>query len=379
MAAAPALNCVVTLPPNALTAKGLSTPWTVTGCDQTANPTCTKLRFAECTVVDPATGALGVYSPLLVNQGAVAGKDFIAPVVPQLPANAVVGCWFGTNGATTALTDANNGADVKAANCIGIQGQTTFGQFAACNAQNFFATANTKAQIPPLGMGKNGQPCYTTRSFEVIDMDPSDNVVTTYSQAGKVLAQKTAANVAQLQKMAGTTPTDVTNGSDSLLLDGALRPASGCADVTAANLADPTGPQVGSLSLNELQANALQTKNPALVPPTDPFVLDANGTPNLAKQNMYRAAVNQPPATGTPAETMAFCQNMLSITAPSYITTSQFLLGQNTPDPANGIDLFTFMGQRFQASWAGLTCNTLIPLTDTNGTPVRSPVAPVIL
>ncbi|KAI8611453.1 hypothetical protein BC830DRAFT_1199104, partial [Chytriomyces sp. MP71] len=301
MAAAPALNCVVTLPPNALTAKDLSIPWTVTGCDQTAN-----LTFAECTVVDPANSALGSILPFSST---------------RLLANAVVGCWFGTNGATTALTNANNGADMKAANCIGIQGQTTFGQFAACNAQNFFATANTKAQIPPLGMGKNGQPCYTTRSFEVIDMDPSDNVVTTYSQAGKVLAQKTAANVAQLQKMAGTTPTDVTNGSDSLLLDGALRPASGCADVTAANLADPTGPQVGSLSLNELQANALQTKNPALVPPTDPFVLDANGTPNLAKQNMYRAAVNQPPATGTPAETMAFCQNMLSVTAPSYITT----------------------------------------------------------
>ncbi|KAJ3014757.1 UNVERIFIED_CONTAM: hypothetical protein HDU68_000155, partial [Siphonaria sp. JEL0065] len=357
-------NCVVTLPPNALTANGLSTPWTVTGCDQTVTPT-----FAECTIVDTVTGALGVYSPLLVNKGAVAGTNFIPPVVPVLPAKNVVGCWFGTNGATTTLTDNNNGATVKAANCIGINGQAIFGQFAACNAKQFFAAANPIVTIPPLGMGNNGKPCYTTRSFQIIDMDPSDNVVTTYlMDASNKLAQKTVANVAALPGAQ-----EITNGSDNLLLDALYRPAIGCTAFNVKNLADPTGPPVGSLAINELQSKKLQGAVQALIPPTDPFVI-VNTAPNLNKQNMYRAAVNQPPAAGTPAETKAFCLNMLTITATGFITDIKFLIGGPTPDPANGKDLFTFLGQRFAGSWTGLTCDTLIPLIGPNGAVVAGPI-----
>ncbi|KAI9346121.1 hypothetical protein BDR26DRAFT_916574 [Obelidium mucronatum] len=360
-----ALNCVVTLPPNALSVKGLSTPWTVTGCDQTVNP-----RFAECTIVDLATGALSVYSPLLVNKGAKPGVNFIPPTVPTLPAKSAIGCWFGTNGMTTALTDNNNGADVRAANCIGINGRAIFGQFAACNAKQFFAAANPIVQIPPLATGNNGLPCYTTRSFQIIDMDPSDNVVTSYLMGGanNKLAQKTVKN-----KVALKGAQEITNGSDNLLLDASYRPAIGCSPFTARNLADPTGPFVGSLALNEFQAKKLQGKVQALIPPTDPFV-QINGAPNINKQNMYRAAVNQPPATGSAAETLAFCQGMLNITAPGFITDIKFLVGQTSPDPANGKDLFTFLGQRFEASWTGLTCNTVIPLVGANGKSIQSPI-----
>ncbi|KAI8616977.1 hypothetical protein BC830DRAFT_1227921 [Chytriomyces sp. MP71] len=366
-----ALACLVSLPPNALTATGLSTPWTVTGCDQTVNPT-----FAECVIVDAMTGTLSVYSPLLVNKGAVVGVNFLAPTVPTLPTNSVVGCWFGTNGATTTLTDNNNGADVKAANCIGVLGQMQFGQFAACNAVNFFTTANQVAMVPPLATGLNGLPCYTTRSFQIIDMDPSDNVVTAYTMAGAVIAQKTAANIAKLQAMTGATPADVTNGSDNLLLDAAYRPALGCQPFTAPNLADPAGPPVGALGLNELQA-AVTQMNQALIPPTDPFVVDLNNgalAVNLMKQNTYRVNVNQPPGMGTGVETMAFCQNMLDVTAMGYIMDIQFLIGKGTPDAANGIDLFTFLGQRFQNSWKGLTCNALITLTSPTGGMALEPI-----
>ncbi|KAI9346127.1 hypothetical protein BDR26DRAFT_1005310 [Obelidium mucronatum] len=356
-------NCVVTLPPNALTAVGLSTPWTVTGCDQTSTPT-----FAECTIVNSATGALYVYSPLLVNRGAQAGTNFIPPAVPILPPNAVVGCWFGTNGMTTTLADNNKGADLIAANCAngGVDG-SIFGQFAACNAVKFFKAATPVVKVPPLGMGNNGKPCYTTRSFQIIDMDPSDNVVTTYlMDAAKKLAQKTKANIAALPGAQ-----DVTNGSDNLLLDAAYRPALGCAPYTAPNLADLNGSPVGSLALNELQAASLEGNIQALIPPTDPFVV-VNNQPNLAKQNMYRKLVNQQPATGTPAETKSFCQNMLDLTASGYITDIKFLIGQGTPDAANGKDLFTFLGQRFENSWMGLTCNTVIPLVGVNGQPLTT-------
>ncbi|ORY50518.1 hypothetical protein BCR33DRAFT_846976 [Rhizoclosmatium globosum] len=360
------MNCVVTLPPNALSATGLSTPWTVTGCDQTVTPT-----FAECSILSP-NGTLAVYSPLLINFGST---NFIAPTRPILPQNAVVGCWFGTNGATTALTDLNNGKDVAAANCIGILNKTLFGQFAACNAAQFFRAANkprNKIVIPPLGVGLNNKPCYTTRSFQIIDMDPSDNVVTSFlmDPVTKKLAQNTVANKAALPGAM-----EVTNGSDNLLLDAAYRPALGCTAFTAKNLADPVlGAPVGALALNELQAARLQGPPQALVPPADPFVLQGV-IPNRLKQNTYRAAVNQPPAIGTAAAgTRAYCKNMLAITAPGFITDLKFLVGKPSPDAANGKDLLTFLGQRFAGSWAGLGCSALVPVLDVNGNLVVSPI-----
>ncbi|KAI9346128.1 hypothetical protein BDR26DRAFT_916576 [Obelidium mucronatum] len=368
--AASGVNCVVTLPVNALSARGLATPWTVTGCDQTTTPT-----FAECTIVDTTTGALSVYSPLLVNKGAKAGVNFIPPVQPILPAKNVIGCWFGTNGMTTTLADRNRGRDLIAAKCSngGLDGSIV-GQFAACNGAAFFKAATptiVQNQIPLLMMGKNGKPCYTTRSFQIIDMDPSDNVVTTYLMDPKTkkVAQKTVRNVAAMRGAQ-----EISNGSDNLLLDAAYRPALGCAPFVVKNLADPNGPKVGSLAINELQAAKLQGKVQALVPPTDPFVI-VNAKPNLAKQNAYRIQVNQPPATGSAAETRSFCQNMLDITAAGYITDLKFLIGQTSPDPANGIDLFTFLGQRFEASWMGLGRNKVIPVFDANGRPLKgSPI-----
>ncbi|KAJ3115515.1 hypothetical protein HK100_001318 [Physocladia obscura] len=356
---ATSMNCVVTLPPHALTAHGLSTPWTVTGCDQTVNPT-----FAECVVVDPATGTFGVYSPLLINQGST---NFIIPVVPTLPVNGVVGCWFGTNGVSTTLAGAT-----AAANCT--SPNTALLQFAACNAPNFFAAAKkTKIIIPPLGIGKNGKPCYTTRSFEIVDMDQSDNVVTTFLQdpGTNRLAQKTVKNLAALPNA-----TEVSNGSDNLLLDAFYRPALGCTVFTAPNLADPTGPPVGALALNEIQANALQAPPVALIPPHDPFTLDANGNPDFIKQSIYRANVNQPPPNNaTSAEqSLQYCLDFLNVTAPGFITDLKFLIGQPSPAPANGKDLFTFLGQRFAASWIGLTCNVLVPVTDAHGNAVAGPL-----
>ncbi|KAJ3344363.1 hypothetical protein HDU93_000153 [Gonapodya sp. JEL0774] len=324
------------------------------------------MAFAECTIVDPATGAVSVYSPLLAN----AGQKTVAPTVPTLPANAVVGCWFGTNGMTTTLKDKNNGADLKAANCVNgnpnIKGDI-FGQFAACNAAQFFAAANqANPAIPALGTGKNGKPCYTTRSFETVDMDQSDNVITTYStnKAGTTIGQKTAAN-------SKTLTVDINNGSDNLLLDLFLRPVLGCTAFTAPNLAAP-GTQVGSLALNELQAAATQAAPAALVPPVDPMVT-VNAKPNAGKQTAYRAAVNMGPGAANTAESTAYCQNYLNINAASIITDAKFTMGFTTPDAANGKDLYTFLGQRFQASWAGMTCMNLVKVQYLNAK-VQSPI-----
>ncbi|KAJ3328643.1 hypothetical protein HDU76_009558 [Blyttiomyces sp. JEL0837] len=342
------------------------------GCAQADMPT-----FVECTVVDTTTGALSIYNPLVVDgANGKATQAFLPPVVPTLPANSVVGCWFGTNGMTTILKDVNG--SLKQGNCVngaGAGAADVFGQFATCNGAQFFAAVKglgAKVQVPALGMGKNGKPCYTTRSFEVIDMDQSDNVITTYLLGTDgTIAQNNPANAAALQKKTGKAPASVNNGSDNLLLDALMRPALGCAPFTAPDLANP-GQNSGSLALNEIQAAALQAAPIATVPPTDPMVT-TGGNPNLTKQNLYRAAVNQAPSQGTTAESKAYCMNMLTVTAPAIITDGKFTVGFMSPDPANGKDLNTFLGQRFEASWTGLGCDAMVPIVPLDGK-TQSPI-----
>jgi hypothetical protein len=191
-----AQNCVITIPPNPLTAAGLATPYTMTGCNQInfAN----QGSFLEATILDPATGALSVYNPLIINQDqAVAGKDFITPVTPTLPANAVVGIWFGSNALTVTLAGDTNG-------CVNGDGNSIFGQFAYCNGPQFFSAAQTAIsagllKVPSPGTitkgASTGTQCPTTRDFRVVDMDQSDNVDTTYLLIdGVKLAQNTPEN-----------------------------------------------------------------------------------------------------------------------------------------------------------------------------------------
>jgi hypothetical protein len=191
-----AQNCVITIPPNPLTAAGLATPYKMTGCNQIDSSN--QGSFVEATILDPATGALSVYNPLIINQDqAVAGKDFIKPVTPTLPANAVVGIWFGSNALTVTLAGDTKG-------CVNGDGNSIFGQFAYCNAPQFFSAARTAVsagllKIPSPGKitegASAGTQCPTTRDFRVVDMDQSDNVDTTYLLIdGVKLAQNTPEN-----------------------------------------------------------------------------------------------------------------------------------------------------------------------------------------
>ncbi|KAJ3316230.1 hypothetical protein HDU76_001958 [Blyttiomyces sp. JEL0837] len=187
--------------------------------------------------------------------------------------------------------------------------------------------------------------------------------------ANGVVAQFNAANVATLkQQNNGKAPTDLNNGSDNLLLDNFLRPALGCAPFLAPDMINP-GTMIGSLALNEIQAAAMQATPVARVPPMDPMVVStANGKPSLTKQNAYRAAVNQKAATAATSQT-TYCKHYLAVGATSIASNFQFTNGFTTPDAANGKDLFTFLGQRFQASWAGMGCQALVPIKALNAGP----------
>src|SRR4051812_20216769 len=128
-------TCSLVVPAGPLTAKGLATPYELAGPCHEANPDTA--AFVQATVVDPTTGSLSVYDPLVIDQGR---RPAVAPVVPALPADAVVGLWFGFNGDNLKLRGAGN--SLSDGRCVNGLGKSIFGQFAYCNAPAFFAAAS---------------------------------------------------------------------------------------------------------------------------------------------------------------------------------------------------------------------------------------------
>jgi hypothetical protein len=353
-------DCTLTLPTNPLTAAGLATPFKLSGCDQRqfAAQGC----FAEAAILDTTNGNLSIYHPLVVNNGDVAGTDFITPTPVTLPANSVVAIWFGSNGNSLTLAGDTNG-------CVDGNGGSVFGQVAYCNAPAMFTAAQKAVSagqitIPPPGQATKatGQACIAgTRDFRMIDMDQSDNVVTTYLLInGQKLAQNTPANAA-----ANKGAEELSNGSDNALLNDFLQPTMGCDSLSVPSLTAPTG-STKALLLNELLSAEHPPATPALVPENDPMVVN-NGQPDLTKINLYRAGVGQTPAASlADANGTTYCQNY----AQSGIfiqQNAQLFSGGTTPDAATANNLFTFMANRFATSFGpvpALGCQTIFGLAD---------------
>ena len=121
--AAANVSCDIIVPAHPLTAKGLSTPFQLTGTDgqSPAASGCTMANFAnlgafvQATILDPANGQLSVYEPLVITQGT---QPAVAPVVPRLPRHAVVTIDFGFNGTNLTQVGATRNA-LREGNCVG--------------------------------------------------------------------------------------------------------------------------------------------------------------------------------------------------------------------------------------------------------------------
>ena len=382
-AAAVNMNCSLIVPANPLTAQGLATPYQLVATNPKNGP-CNEANpaqgaFVQGAVVDPATGAISIYDPLVIDKGT---KPAAAPVMPQLPANGVVGLWFGFNGANLTLKGSNG--SLAQGQCVNGLNKSIFGQFAYCNAPAFFTAANQAIQagqltVPALGTGNDGKPCPSVRDFSVVDMDQSDNVTTAYlATANGTIAQMNAANAAALQN----TQTLV-NASDNRLVAVALDTSLGCTPWMAPNLADQ-GKMEPAVPLNEMQAAANQAAPIALVPLGDPMTLK-NAKPNLNKTNAYRVGVDQvPAANAADASTKTYCTNLLN-TAPARLQLDAPLTKQSpSPDAAMANSLFTFLAQRFAATFGanGLNCAGLLKVanpvtvqTDGNGVAINATFA----
>ena len=92
-------NCTLIVPLNPLTPLGLATPYQLTATDPADGP-CeenneSQAAFVQGAIINPATGQISVYDPLVIDAGTTAA---VAPVLPTIGANAVVALWFGFNG-----------------------------------------------------------------------------------------------------------------------------------------------------------------------------------------------------------------------------------------------------------------------------------------
>lgn len=361
-------DCTLIVPAAPLTAQGLATPYQLVATNPEDGPcheaNATQAAFVQAGVFDFDTGQIAVYNPLVIDQGTMPA---VAPVIPQIPSNAVVALWFGFNGANLTLRASHN--SLQEGHCVNGAENSIFGQFAYCNAPLFFGEVNQAINLgiltpPPLGTGKDGQPCPSVRDFGIVDQDQSDNVTGGYllTNDGRI-AQLTAVNQSNL---VGAQP--LTNGSDNGLLDAFVDPALGCTPWMAPDLANP-GDMTTALPLNEIQAMVAQQAPVALVPLSDPMVLK-NNTPSLIKTNTYRAGVDQPRALNNiQADPTAYCHNLKKIGAARIASDAPLTVKGATPDPATGNTLFTFLAQRYVNSYTNLNCQNLL------GSP--SPIATV--
>ena len=299
-AAAANVSCVLVVPANPLSAQGLATPYQLAGphgmSPQASGCTMANFAnlgaFAQATILDPATGALSTYEPLVITQGT---QPAAAPVVPTLPAGAVVTIDFGFNGTNLHAEGRHGRHPGPGAKCVNGLAGSIFGQVSFCNGVAFFAAANKDiaaglTTIPAVGTATKvaGLTCPTTRSFTMIDQDQSDNVTTQYLlNANGQTAQNNAANAAAL---AGATT--INNGSDNALLNGFLDPTLGCTPFTEPDLTNAGTPGT-SQALDELFAAKNQAAPAALVPENDPMTL-VNGAFSQQKTNRYRTSVDQP-------------------------------------------------------------------------------------
>jgi hypothetical protein len=379
--AAANVNCDIIVPANPLSARGLATAYQLTGTDgQTpAQSGCEMTNaanlgaFVQATILNPRTGKLYVYDPLVITQGTTPA---VAPVVPVLPRNAIVTIDFGFNGTDLFQVGANANT-LRNANCLNGEPGSVFGQVSFCNSVNFFNAAfqderEGKLVVPSEGTSSkiiasggamgSGQNCPETRNFDMVDQDPSDNVTTTYllNPATGQTAQNTTSNS---ENIPGSTL--LANGSDNTLLDLFMDPVLGCTPFEAPDLGNNSTP-TSSQALDELLSAAHQPNPVALVPENDEMVLDNNGQFDMAKDNLYREQVGQAPISGQNNKTSSpamYCQNLVDIQTPFLAANQTLLATGQSPVTGVGDNLFTFLANRLSMSFTNLACQNF-GLTD---------------
>jgi hypothetical protein len=368
------VNCDIIVPADPVSARGLATPYQLTGTDglTPAESGCRMSNaarlgaFVQATILDPATGRLSVYNPLVITQGT---QPAVKPAIPSIPADAVVTIDFGFNGkdlfqvGATPTTLAN-------AHCVDGEPGSVFGPASFCNGVRFFRAVRGAERagllkvpspgvsdkiIPSAGALGTGRACPVTRNFEVADPASASNVTTEYllNPLTGQTAQDTTSNAGNV---VGTTLL-VSRGGDTVL-DQFLDPILGCTPFQAPDLANNDQPTT-SQALDEILAGAYQPQAAALEPENDAVVRSVDGAFDAAKTDLYRAELGQPPVAGQRGATSdpaMYCQNIVDIQTPFLAANRTLLAASQSPATATGDNLLTFMASNLNRSFTLLGC-----------------------
>jgi hypothetical protein len=357
------VSCDLIVPADPLSGQGLATPYQLTGTGgmAPAKSGCQMSNagaFVQATILDPSTGALSVYDPLVITKGT---RPAVLPWPPRIPADAVVTIDFGFNGKDLFLVGATP-ATLADADCI--SGPVSF-----CNGTGFFSSVRKDERegllkvpspgtsdkiIPSGGDLGTGRECPVTRNFEVVDQDLGDNVTTEYllNPLTGQTAQDTTANAGN---MAG--PRLLRSRGDNTLLDQFLDPLLGCTPLQAPDLANNDVP-ADSQALDEILAAAYQPRIAALVPENSPMTR-SGGQFDAAKADILREELGQAPIssqTDMSSDPQQYCRNLVNIQTPFLAANQKLLATAQSPQTAAGDNLLTFMAGELDTSFADLGC-----------------------
>jgi len=381
-AAAPAAGknaehtCDIIVPANPLSAQGLATPYRLTGPDgmTPAQSGCemsngAKLgAFVQATILDPATGALSVYEPLVITQGTRPDTPDMKLNRPVIPAGAVVTIDIGFNG--TDLTQVGATPTTLAdAHCVSGQAGSAFGQSSFCNGAAFFSAVRqaekkgllkvpspgtSNAIVPSGGDLGTGRSCPVISNFEVAGLDPGENVTTTYL-LNPLTGQTVQDNATYQGYVAGATL--LHSDSANAVLDQYVDPILGCTPFEAPDLSHANAPAF-SEALDEIAAGAYPPKTEALVPENDTVVMD-DGEYDPAKADLYREELGQAPVSAAASKFSSppmYCQNLVDIQTPFLAANQKLLATGQSPVTATADNLLTFLANDLSTSFTNLGC-----------------------
>jgi hypothetical protein len=369
-------TCEIIVPANPLSAQGLATPYQLTGRNgmTPAQSGCemsngAKLgAFVQATILDPATGALSVFEPLVITQGTRPDAPGMKLKPPAIPADAVVTIDFGFNGTDLVQVGATP-TTLADAHCVSGQAGSAFGQTSFCNGVNFFnavrraerkgllkvpSPGTSNAIVPSGGDLGTGRSCPVIRNFEVAGLDPGESVTTSYLL--NPLTGQTAQDSPTYQAyVAGATL--LHNNSANAVLDQYVDPILGCTPFEAPDLSDANVPTF-SEALDEIAAGAYQPKTAALVPENDTVVMDG-GEYDPAKTDLYREQLGQAlisSPSGKASDPAMYCQNLVGIQTPFLAANEKLFAGGQSPVTATADNLLTFLANDLSASFTSLGC-----------------------
>ena len=365
-------DCTLIAPREPLSATGLATPYLLVATNPQNGPcheaNASQSAFVQGVILNPNTGQVRVYNPLVIDQGTQPAVRPQPPMGGKIPPEDVVALWIGANSQHLELQ--GDDLSLQNAHCVtGGPERSPFGPFAYCNAVNFFAAANKAMQTgklvpPPLEMSEvDDMICPTIRDFSLVDQKQSDGVSTTYrvTTSGQIEQDTQANNKIHPGRVI------TNNGSHQLLvaIDKALR----CPHWTVPDLADP-GNASPALPLDELQADMLQGEPMALVPNRNTMTL-VDGKPSLPKLNAYRAGVDQPQESdSTQSNTTVYCQHLLAVAPTRMRADASALEQQPSPNPVAANSLLTFLAQRFGVTYGGTGLDCIDKLTPKQPNPI---------